>query len=72
MQPITGQRRYANGGSVSRGRFSWSAPSGTRAFTANIGDAEGYSTDEEKVATFVEHMSPLLFLWFGVARTRQP
>jgi hypothetical protein len=75
VQPITGQHRYENGGSVSRGdRRLIYAGAGVLSLAYLGHDILGIPLPSGPVIEFAEHMSPVLFLWAGLyhARTRQP
>lgn len=75
IEPITGQRRYANGGSVSKGdRRLLYLGGGLLGIAWAVHDGIGLALPSGPVIEFVEHMSPIAALWLGLyhARTRQP
>lgn len=75
LEPITGQHRYPNGGGVSSGdRRVVYVGAGALGLAYVAHDVFGIPLPSGPVIDFIEHMSPILFLWFGLyhARTRRP
>ena len=75
VQPITGQRRYANGGAVTRGDWRLLALGVGLLLLAHVGhDYIGLRLPSVPVLEFLRDMSPIALLWYGIhhARTRQP
>ena len=75
VQPITGQRRYRNGGSVSSGDKRLLLVGFGVLLVAHVGhDYLGLRLPSSPVREFLRDMSPIALLWYGIrhARTRQP
>lgn len=75
IEPITGQRRYANGGSVTSGDWRLLWVGFVLLLIAHLGhDYLGLRLPSVPVLEFLRDVSPIAFAWYGIrhARTRQP
>jgi len=75
LDPITGQRKYKGGGSVSNGDWRLVGIGLAILISVHVShDYLGIRLPSSEVLEFVRDISPIVFLWWGLrwARTRQP